>query len=49
MLTHLMPSVATLLRDAPPERKAALDRLYIQDQAIDRANFLSWRRISQSL
>lgn len=37
-------TVATLLRDAPPERKAALDRLYTQDQAVDRAAILAWRQ-----
>jgi flavin reductase (DIM6/NTAB) family NADH-FMN oxidoreductase RutF len=42
-------TVATLLRDAPPERKAALDRLYTQDQAIDHAAILAWRRLHQSL
>ncbi len=42
-------TVATLLRDAPPERKTALDQLYAQDQVIDRAAILAWRRSRQGL
>jgi flavin reductase (DIM6/NTAB) family NADH-FMN oxidoreductase RutF len=36
--------VETLMRTAPPERRAELDRLYRADQAIDRAAILDWRR-----
>lgn len=36
-------SVATLLRDAPAERRAELDRLYAADQAIDAAAIRAWR------
>lgn len=37
-------SVASLLRDAPSERRAELDRLYAADQARDSAAILAWRR-----
>ncbi len=36
-------TVATLLRDAPPERRAELDRLYARDQTIDAAAIHAWR------
>jgi flavin reductase (DIM6/NTAB) family NADH-FMN oxidoreductase RutF len=37
-------TVATLLRDAPPPRRAALDRLYAADQLIDAAAIHVWRQ-----
>lgn len=37
-------TVAALLRDAPPERRAELDRLYAADQAVDAAAIRAWRR-----
>ncbi|NEX19418.1 flavin reductase family protein [Thiorhodococcus mannitoliphagus] len=37
-------TVASLRRDAPPERKAELDRLYARDQGIDAAAIQAWRR-----
>jgi flavin reductase (DIM6/NTAB) family NADH-FMN oxidoreductase RutF len=37
-------SVAALLREAPPERRSELDRLYMADQAIDAAAIRAWRR-----
>jgi flavin reductase (DIM6/NTAB) family NADH-FMN oxidoreductase RutF len=37
-------SVAALLRDAPDERRADLDRLYAADQARDCAAILAWRQ-----
>lgn len=36
-------TVAGLMRDAPPERKAELDRLYARDQGIDAAAIRAWR------
>jgi flavin reductase (DIM6/NTAB) family NADH-FMN oxidoreductase RutF len=36
--------VAALLREAPPERRAELERLYAADQSIDAAAILKWRR-----
>ncbi|HYN79586.1 MAG TPA: flavin reductase family protein [Lamprocystis sp. (in: g-proteobacteria)] len=41
-------SVATLLRDAPTERRAELDRLYAADQVIDADAIHFWRQ-SQGL
>ena len=35
--------VGALLRDAPPERRAELDRLYATDQATDAAAIRAWR------
>jgi flavin reductase (DIM6/NTAB) family NADH-FMN oxidoreductase RutF len=35
--------VETLLRDAPPERRAELDRLYAADQLTDAAAIRAWR------
>jgi flavin reductase (DIM6/NTAB) family NADH-FMN oxidoreductase RutF len=35
--------VETLLRDAPPERRAELDRLYTADQLTDAAAIRAWR------
>ncbi len=40
-------TVGDLLRDAPPERQAELDRLYAADQAIDTAAILAWRHARQ--
>jgi flavin reductase (DIM6/NTAB) family NADH-FMN oxidoreductase RutF len=37
-------SVATLLRDAPSERRAELDRLYAADQSRDGAAIHAWRQ-----
>ena len=37
-------TVAVLLRDAPPERRAELDRLYAADQAVDAVAIRAWRR-----
>ncbi|MBK1723471.1 flavin reductase [Thiocystis violacea] len=37
-------TLAGLLRGAPPERRAELDRLYAKDQAIDAAAIQAWRR-----
>jgi flavin reductase (DIM6/NTAB) family NADH-FMN oxidoreductase RutF len=37
-------SVASLLRDAPAERRAELDRLYAADQATDAAAIRAWRQ-----
>lgn len=37
-------TVGTLLRDAPADRLAELDRLYRADQALDSAAILAWRR-----
>ena len=37
-------SVATLLRDAPHDRRLALDQQYARDQAIDGAAINEWRR-----
>jgi flavin reductase (DIM6/NTAB) family NADH-FMN oxidoreductase RutF len=37
-------SVATLLRDAPGERRAELDRRYAADQTSDREAIQAWRR-----
>ena len=37
-------TVGILFRDAPPERKTQLDRLYARDQAIDAAAICAWRR-----
>lgn len=37
-------SVGILLRDAPAERLAELDRLYRADQALDSAAIQAWRR-----
>lgn len=36
-------TVATLLRDAPAERRAELDRLYVADQMVDAAAIRAWR------
>lgn len=41
-------TVARLMRDAPPERRAELDRLYARDQGIDAAAIQAWRRELQS-
>jgi flavin reductase (DIM6/NTAB) family NADH-FMN oxidoreductase RutF len=37
-------TVGTLMRDAPADRLAELDRLYRADQALDTAAILAWRR-----
>ena len=37
-------TVAALLRDAPPERRVDLERLYAADQVIDAAAIRAWRR-----
>lgn len=37
-------TVAGLMRDAPPDRKAELERLYARDQGIDAAAIRAWRR-----
>lgn len=37
-------TVATLLHNAPPERRAELKRLYARDQMIDAAAIHAWRR-----
>jgi flavin reductase (DIM6/NTAB) family NADH-FMN oxidoreductase RutF len=37
-------TVAALLRNAPPERRAELERRYAADQAVDAAAIRSWRR-----
>lgn len=36
--------VDTLLRSAPPARRAELDRLYAADQSIDTEAIIAWRR-----
>ncbi|EXJ13601.1 flavin reductase family protein [Imhoffiella purpurea] len=37
-----------LMRDAPPERRRELDRLYARDQRIDAAAIRSWRDSAQA-
>nr|WP_207280596.1 flavin reductase family protein [Thiocystis violacea] len=44
MLETPVLTVAALLREAPPDRKAELDRLYARDREIDAAAILAWRR-----